>query len=96
MVTFVRQSLFTVVDALRKEKGWIIVNLAGMSAPILFEWWLGLPRSELYALNGIDVLCAWIINVFPFLAIVFIVDVIWLIQIWRRNRQLARRRAFGA
>ena len=54
MTTFMRQSLVTVVDALRKEIGWIAANLVSMLAPILFEWWLELPRSEWDALNGID------------------------------------------
>src|ERR1700730_16880596 len=95
MLTFMRQSLCTVVDALRKELGWIATNLVTMLAPILFECWLELPRSEWDAPNGIDVIGTWILKVLPFLAAIFIVNIIWLTQIWRRNRELARRRAFG-
>ena len=91
-----RQSLFTVVDALRKEIGWIIANLVVMSAPILFEWWLELPRSEYYALNGIDVFCTSVMWVLPFLALIFTANIIWLVQVLRLNRGPARRRAFGA
>ena len=95
MMTFIRQSLFTVVDALKKEIWWIAANLICMLAPILFEWWLLLPRSEWDALNGIDIIGTWILKVLPFLTVIFIVNIIWLTQIWRRNRELARRQAFG-
>jgi hypothetical protein len=96
MMTFMRQSLFTLVDALKKEIGWIAANLVCMLAPILFEWWLELPRSEWYALNGIDAWCTWMIWVLPFLAFIFTADIIWLVQVLRLNRGLERRRAFGA
>jgi hypothetical protein len=96
MMTFMRQSLFTVVDALRKEIGWIIANLVVMSVPIIFECWLELPRSELDALGGIDVWCTWMIWVLPFLALIFAVNIIWLVQVLRLNRGLARRRALVA
>ena len=95
MMTFMRQSLSTVVNALRKEIGWIILNLVGMLAPILFEWWLEIPRSGPDTINGIDVIYTWVTEVFPFLVVIFIVNVVWLAQIWRRNRPPARRRAFG-
>jgi hypothetical protein len=96
MMTFMRQSLVTVVDALKKEIGWIIANLVVMSAPIIFEWWLELPRSEWYALNGIDVWCTWMIWVLAFLALILTANIIWLVQVLRLNRALGRRRAFGA
>ena len=96
MMTFMRQILFTVVDALKKEIGWIAANLVSMLAPIVFEWWLELPRSEWDALNGIDAWCTWMIWVLPFLASIFIADIIWLVQVLRLNRGLGRRRGFGA
>lgn len=84
------------VVALRNEIGWIVINLLAMAAPILFDVWLKLPRPEWDQINGIDAIYAWITKVFPFLAVMFIVNAIWLTQIWRRNRHLARRRALGA
>lgn len=96
MMTFMRQSLSTVVDALKKEIWWIAANLVSMSAPIVFECWLELPRSEWYALNGIDVWFTWMIWVLPFLALIFTANIIWLAQVLRLNRGLARRRAFGS
>ena len=91
-----RQSLFTVVDVLKREIWWVTANLLGMVAPILFEVWLLTPRSELDAPAGIDVICAWITSVFPFLLAILIVNAIWLTKIWWPNRQRARRQAFGA
>jgi len=95
MMSFAKLGLIAVLDALRREIRWVTVNLIGMLVPILFEVWLMTPRSEIDSLNGIDVLGAWIIKVFPFLVAIFIVNVIWLIQVWRRNRGLSRRRSVG-
>jgi hypothetical protein len=91
-----RQSLFSVVDALRKEIRWVIANLVGMSVPIVFEVWLTMPRSEWDSIGGIDAIVAWTTKVFPFLTVIFIVNAIWLIQIWRSSDRLERRRALGA
>jgi hypothetical protein len=81
MKTFMRQSLVTVVDALRKEIRWIAANVVCMLAPIIFECWLESPRSEWDALNGIDVWCTWMIWILPFLALIFIANIIWLVQV---------------
>jgi len=95
MLSFIRQTIFTIVDALGKEAGWLVANLVGMLAPIFFEMWLTTPRSEWEELNGIDVIYAWITKVFPVLFIFFLVNILWLSQVCRRHRGLARRRAFG-
>jgi uncharacterized membrane protein len=96
MITFIRESLFTILRALWNEVGWVIVNLVAALVPVHFEAWLETPRSASNSINGIDVLYEWITTVFPFLLVILIVNIIWFIQVWRRNRGLARRRAFGA
>jgi hypothetical protein len=95
MIRFAKPALLKVSDALRKEIGWVIVNLAAMLVPVLFEVWLIAPRSQWDSLNGIDVLVMWVFTVFPLLAVIFIVNIIWLIQVWRRNHGRPRQRAFG-
>jgi hypothetical protein len=96
-MTFVKLSLVTISKALRKEIGWVIANLVGMSVGILFDlWWVIVPRSKLASPVEMALVVVWGVIVLTILFVTFIVNTIWLIQLCRRNHRLARRRALGA
>jgi hypothetical protein len=95
LVTFVKVTVLNVLEAVRQEIVWLTFNLIGLLAPILFEGWLIMPRSEWDSSHGIDVTYAWTIYVFPVLVAVFVLNLTWLTVIWLRHHGTKLRTSIG-
>ena len=68
-----------------KAGGWLLVNALGIAIYLSLESWILAPRPEAEALNGIDQIYFWLTRNLPLLIVFIVLNVIWLIRIWRRT-----------
>jgi hypothetical protein len=71
---------------LNESTFWLAANALGIAIYLAFESWILAPRSVEDALNGIDEIDYWIEFDLPVLAVFLVLNIIWLIRIWRRSQ----------
>ncbi len=73
--------LISVMSAsrLRAVWSWLLINATGMVIYVAIGAWIKAPRPEGYQLNGIDEIYLWVTRMLPVLAVVAVLDAIWLL-----------------